>query len=52
MRTTIFNIYAILSLFSVAIYAAPLVMRDNPNLPKCPDPPLNPKFGIGPVCNP
>jgi hypothetical protein len=49
MRTTIFNIYAILSLFTVAIYAVPPSVRDGPTLPECP---IKPIIGIGPVCSP
>ena len=50
MRATIFNVCAILSLFSVAIHAAPPSVPYVPRtLPECP---ITPIIGIGPVCSP
>lgn len=54
MRATIFNVCAIISLFSVAIHAAPqrgqVSARYAPRtLPECP---IKPVIGIGPVCSP
>lgn len=47
MRATIFNVCAILSLFSVAIHAAPPFAPRT--IPECP---IQPIIGIGPVCSP
>jgi hypothetical protein len=59
MRVTIFNVCAILSLFSVAIHAAPqrggVSARYVPRAPTVtiPECPINPIIiGIGPVCSP
>ena len=51
MRATIFNIFAILSLFSVGIHASPPADRYAPrSLPECPIIPIH--GGIGPACSP
>ena len=52
MHATIFDIYAILSLFSITIHAAPVlpsVRYAPPTLLECP---IKPVIGIGPVCSP
>ena len=48
MRATIFNVCAILSLFTVAIHAAP----GPPSVRSIPECPIKPIIGIGPVCSP